>query len=473
MLEWGWVKEIRMMKFFSNPHFPFVKVRRFTMSVSLICIIVGMAFFCVRGKKNLAQDFTGGLLVQVSLTEPITMADARAKVKPIHDKLFTDLDIQSYGQSANGKYSDFVVRTARLKDKSLPANDERNAGLHTADELRTELSKQFSLQKNGLIIGTERIKEKSSAALAAFKAGLSLKTAANAARRTAPELKKLLEGNTTLKNLEVGDNPDGSYTVFAGLPLVGADGIQRTDTDIVPLIRDQIQRLRDLGILDFTEPFPRFNNVGAAVAGELISSAVSALIFALMVIFVYIWLRFQFRADFGFSAVLALAHDVFFCLGLLAILDQFGIMNGQIGLTVVAALLTLVGYSLNDTIVVFDRIRECLRTTNGMSLSTMVDDAVNQTLSRTVITSVTTLLVVVILLFEGGEVLRGFSFVMLVGVVVGTYSSVFIAAPLLIEIGLWKDRRREAKAARLAASPAVAAVAPVSGNDNNSGQETL
>ena len=462
LLAWGWLKEVKMMKIFHQPHFSFSKIRRAVMCVSLVCIVIGMTVFCIRGKKNLAQDFTGGLLVQANLVEPMSMADARAKVDTLKP-LFSDIDIQSYGKDVDGKYGDFIIRTAKLKDKSKK-DDPENEQLHSAEELRDRLAELFVLEKNGLEIGTERVKEKSTDDIAVFKAVLSLKSAPGVLKRPAAELQKVIAGNTTMKNVEVADNPDGSYTVYGGLPMVNVEGRQLGDPDIVPQIRDQIQHLRDMGILNFTEPFPRFNNVGAAVADEMISSAVAALLFALLVMVIYIWLRFQFRLSFGIAAVLALAHDVLICLGLLAVLDQFGIMNGQISLVVVAALLTLVGYSINDTIVIFDRIRENMRTTNGMSLSQTVDNAINQTLSRTVITSITTLLVVVILLFNGGSALLGFSFVMFVGVVVGTYSSVFIAAPLLIEFSLWRERRR---AEQLAAK--AAPLAPV---DNN-GQETL
>ncbi|MBP5232923.1 MAG: protein translocase subunit SecD, partial [Planctomycetes bacterium] len=434
LLAWGWIKEVKMLKFFNHPHFPFSKVRRVAMLVSLLFIVVGMAVFVARGKKNLAQDFTGGMLAQISLAEPMTMGEARAIVTRELKPLFTDIDIQSFGQAQGGKNQDFIVRTARLKDTSLPEGAEANKGLHSAAELRAMLEKVFALQKNGLEIAPEAVADKSTTDVKVFKGTLSLKNNAGAARRPAAALKTILEGNTTLKKLEVLDNPDGSYTVYAGLPLVSPEGEQRVESDLVPLIRDQLQRLRDLGVLDFTEPFPRFNNVGSAVADEMISSAIGALLFAMILIFVYLWLRFQFRASFGAAAVIALAHDVLFCLGLLAILDQFceG-FNGQISLVVIAALLTLVGYSINDTIVVFDRIREIIRTTSGQSLAQMVDTAINSTLSRTIITSITTLLVVVPLLAKGGDVLLGFSFVMFVGVVVGTYSSVFIAAPLLIE----------------------------------------
>lgn len=436
LIYFGKLKELKMMRFFKKSSFAFSRVRRIAMVISLIFIAMGMMVFIARGQKNLAQDFTGGMFAQVSLRQPLSIVEARQKTANIQ-AVFADLNIQSYGQSRDGKFSDFIIRTAKIKDASLPDNAKENIGLRSANDLRAMLAQDFALQPDGLVIKEERVKEKSTADTAIFAMQLSLLNS-----RTPSEMQKILQNNTTLKNIEVNASEAGKLAVLAGLPLVSQEGIQRTDADLMPLIRDQIQKLRDLGIVDFTEPFPRFNTVGSAVADEMIESAIGALLFALVLIFVYIWLRFQFRVSFGAGAVIALAHDVLFCLGVLAIVDQFGLLNGQISLVVVAAFLTLVGYSLNDTIVIFDRIRENLRTTNGLSITTLIDNSINQTLARTIITSLSTLLVITVLLWQGGEVLQGFSFVMFIGIIVGTYSSIFIASPILIEFALWSERRK-------------------------------
>jgi len=168
--------------------------------------------------------------------------------------------------------------------------------------------------------------------------------------------------------------------------------------------------------------------------------AILALLYSMIAIFFYIWLRFQFRAAFGLGACLALAHDVLFTIGAIAVAQEFFDLGVQIDLPIVAALLAIVGYSLNDTIVVFDRIRENLAT-GGVSLTETINASVNQTLSRTLLTSLTTLLVVLALLFLGGQVIRGFAFALLVGVLVGTYSSIFIASPVLVYIDNYVRRR--------------------------------
>ena len=161
----------------------------------------------------------------------------------------------------------------------------------------------------------------------------------------------------------------------------------------------------------------------------------------------YIALRFR-SASFGTAAVVALIHDTWITLGFCSIL------NTEISLTVVAAFLTLIGYSVNDTVVVYDRIRENREKNRRMPLAELVNTSINQTLSRTVLTSGLTFLVVVALFFLGGEVLHGFAFVMLVGIIVGTYSSVFIAAPLVIVWEEWKVKRKSNGGHPPAAAPA-------------------
>ena len=186
------------------------------------------------------------------------------------------------------------------------------------------------------------------------------------------------------------------------------------------------------------------SSVGQTVAATMGTNAALAIIFSAVGIFIYIFLRFQFRVGFGVGALVSLAHDTIFVVGALALFDQLGILNGQIDLTVMAAVLTVMGYSLNDTIVVFDRIREHIGDSEHPT-DESINAAVNETLSRTIITSLTTLLVVIALMIWGGDVMRGFSFALLVGVVVGTYSSVFIASPVLVEFAHWKRNKERSR----------------------------
>ncbi|HEY3155670.1 MAG TPA: protein translocase subunit SecF [Candidatus Eisenbacteria bacterium] len=176
----------------------------------------------------------------------------------------------------------------------------------------------------------------------------------------------------------------------------------------------------------------RVESVGPRVGSELRGAAIKAIFFALGLILIYVGIRYDWRYSVG--AVAALFHDVFITLGALSI------TNKEITLTVVAALLTIAGYSINDTIVVFDRIRERSKTLRREPPEKVMNVAINETLSRTVITSFTVFLTVVALFTLGGEVIHDFSFAMLVGVVFGTYSSVYVASGLALEVQLWLER---------------------------------
>ncbi len=166
--------------------------------------------------------------------------------------------------------------------------------------------------------------------------------------------------------------------------------------------------------------------VGPKIGAELSNKAVLAIVSALALILFYISIRFEF--NFALGAIAALAHDVFVTLGI------FSIMGYEISLPIIAAFLTIVGYSLNDTIVIFDRIRENTKSMKRLTYSEVIDKSINNSLSRTIVTSITTFIVVLILWLFGGEVINHFAFAMMVGVVVGTYSSIFIACPLVLRL---------------------------------------
>jgi preprotein translocase subunit SecF len=179
----------------------------------------------------------------------------------------------------------------------------------------------------------------------------------------------------------------------------------------------------------------RVDIVGAKVGNELKEKGLKALIFAIIGILIYVAFRFEWR--FAVASVLALMHDTIISLGAVSFFQI------EVNLDVLAAILTLMGYSLNDTIVVFDRIREQVRESNIRDLPTLINEAISKTLSRTVLTSLTTFFVVLTLYLFGGEIIKPFSFTLLVGIIVGTYSSIFIASPLLIWLGFKIDDYRK------------------------------
>ena len=177
--------------------------------------------------------------------------------------------------------------------------------------------------------------------------------------------------------------------------------------------------------------FLQTESVGSKISGELVNKAIIAVCLAVFSVLFYIWIRFEWQ--FSLGAVLALVHDVLITIGI------FSIIGLEFNLSIIAALLTIVGYSLNDTVIVFDRIRENLRKFQSVELLTVLNQSINETLSRTIITSLTTLLALFALFIFGGEVIRGFTFAMIWGVLIGTYSSIFIASAIILKLGVKRD----------------------------------
>jgi len=204
---------------------------------------------------------------------------------------------------------------------------------------------------------------------------------------------------------------------------------QEDQESVTKQVIEQVQAA--LQTIDPGMKFPAIDSVGPKVSGELIQSAVLAVVAALAVVLFYIWLRFEWQ--FAVGAVAALFHDVLITIGV------FSILQIKFDLAIIAALLTIVGYSLNDTVVVFDRIRENLRRFKKRPLGEVLNLSINETLSRTFMTSVTTLLALISLFVLGGDVIRGFVFAMILGVLIGTYSSIFVATASLLWLGVKRD----------------------------------
>ena len=185
--------------------------------------------------------------------------------------------------------------------------------------------------------------------------------------------------------------------------------------------------------------FLQIETVGSKVSSELVRNGMLAVFFAVISVLVYIWLRFEWQ--FALGAVVALIHDVILTIGV------FSILRYEFNLSIIAALLTIIGYSLNDTVVVFDRVRENLRSFKSLPLLKVLNKSINNTFSRTIMTSVTTLLALFALYFLGGDVIRGFTFAMIWGVLVGTYSSIFVAAKILLILNVKRNWDEQASKA--------------------------
>lgn len=229
-----------------------------------------------------------------------------------------------------------------------------------------------------------------------------------------------------LNNMDIGEvqiQEFGKETDVL-IRIAKADGAVDASQDLsaVQVVRDELVQDYDIR---------RVEIVGPQVSAELIQTGILAVVVAICSMLIYIWFRFEWQ--FSVGAVLALVHDVVLTIGI------FSLLQLDFNLSILAAILTIVGYSMNDTVVVYDRVRENLRKFKKMGLHELLDIAINETLSRTVMTSVTTLLALLALYVLGGEVIRGFTFAMIWGVLVGTYSSIFIASPLLMWLGVKRD----------------------------------
>ena len=241
---------------------------------------------------------------------------------------------------------------------------------------------------------------------------------------------------STLSNLELGDfnitevfDPEAAlvetdYKVFL-IRIEKTEGDDAAQSRIVSKVRTAL--MSDFSSLIFLQ----VDSVGAKVSSELIRAGILSVILAVCAVLIYVWLRFEWQ--FALGAIAALVHDVVITIGI------FSLFNLEFNLAIIAALLTIVGYSLNDTVVVFDRVRENLKKNSKSQLREILNVSVNETLSRTIRTSITTLLALVALFIFGGEVLRGFITALIIGVIIGSYSSVFIASRVLLTLGVKRD----------------------------------
>jgi SecD/SecF fusion protein len=473
------LKHLNMMRIFGKTNFDFVKWMPRWMAISVTAIVIGMGGAVARemgwfgGAGLFGIDFTGGTAVQVVFKEPIDISEVRKAVDQEKDKL-PDAAVSAVasteGQLPNTRFN---IDTSYHGEKA--ANEATGAAASQSSEAIKEVEKELTTIFAGKLktysmevasvepekpatneISAEKPTNEKSAAEKSTEKGAGQKSAAD---KTAEE-KPAAAPTGTVATLKF---PDAityaalelrlNYAQKANsLPQTTFD-ISSTDPEYTPgsgiavqkwTVRSSLNKEQTETLLSSvqqqlaeTPVFPTASNIGGKVAGDTETTAYYALFVSNVLVALYIWIRFQ-NLIFGLAAIVALIHDVFIAVGALALsywlagpLGFLQIDPFKISLEVVAALLTIVGYSINDTIVVFDRIRE-IRGKSPELTATMINQAVNQTLSRTILTSTTVFLVTFILFFAGGEGVHAFSFAMMIGVLTGTYSSVFIAAPILL-----------------------------------------
>ena len=453
-----WITKLSMFSFVGETTWDFVGKRSLAAVLSVLLIGIGLVAFFTRGTENYDIDFTGGTMVTFQLTETAETDAVRDVLGTQFEENFTveRLTLTEEDPSESGIH--FRLRTAEADSKATEDSElsaeERvsrrvNDAFESVDgmELRKVTMTFTDLQK--VDIGDEEDSPDANrnrrfngghASDVTFSGEVAVGTISD---NLAAAFKAL--------------DPSDESTYQDAASLFGIEGLRGSGTDASPrgVRKFEQVRIRMLDVvsaddmeatltgmqtqLSSSPLYDEVNTFASAVASEMKQSAIMAVIVSLIAIVGYIWFRFQ-RITFGLAAVVALTHDVLIVLGMVAVASwASGNVIGQtlmltdfrINLPMVAAFLTIVGYSLNDTIVVFDRIRE-VRGKNPDLNAEIVNTSLNQTLSRTLLTSLTTFMVVMILYVIGGEGIHGFAFCLTLGVLVGTYSSVYVASPVLI-----------------------------------------
>jgi preprotein translocase subunit SecF len=398
------------MELFKNTNIDFLGKKWTFIGASLVLTVAGLASLVIKGGPKYGIDFKGGALLYLRF-------NSEPPVEKIRQALSSKIQGEISVQQVTGK-PEVLVGTEIKDEKELNANRQI-----IEDTLRTTFG----------------------------AGGGKLDINNSSASQMAEKLREpLLAANVPMGEQDLQDMVKGieDYRASKGGIVNSYDELTGVK-DVTPAVINVLKAQTGLG------PFTILSAevVGPKIGKDLQRQAILATLYALGGMLVYIAFRFEWI--YGVAAVIAVFHDTIITIGL------FSIFNKDISLTVVAALLTLVGYSMNDTIVVFDRIREDLKLSRRESFNNVVNQAINQTLSRTVLTSGLTLLTALSLWIFGGQVLNGFSFALVVGIIVGTYSSIFIASPILI---FWQDFTSKKKPAPVSAAPREKEVVAAAGS---------
>ena len=450
----GWLKELRFRKMWDKTNIDFVGPRYYCMAISLVVILLGLAAFFARGRTMYNIDFTGGTLVTIRLNE------GDAKVRSLSDSQRTefvrekagvlpDVTVESLrvsgGQAA--KAARFNIRTTdqdvqQVKDKIIQSFDTALAKI----DMTVGAEKPIAAPAPAPAAGAEA---KAPSVAARFAGGREYELSFNttAFNSTQPPAQVVASEFARVLGAAGIVNPTSRFEIAPAAPAgekAAVEGTRltlKTDLD-ADVAQAQLAALKDSLANNRDMLFERIANFGSTVAAETSTLALIATVASWIIIIVYLWWRFH-SFTYGLAAVLAVVHDVLITLGAVAVSYWLALVPGlnsllmidqfKIDLPIVAAFLTLIGFSVNDTIVIFDRIREIKGKTPHLTPA-LVNDAINQTLSRTILTSLTAWLVVLVLYVLGGEGLHGFAFALVVGFLSGTYSTIYIATPILIDL---------------------------------------
>ncbi len=407
----------------SDTNIAFMSKTRMATRVSVFAIVLSIIAFTVSDDDKYGLDFRGGYKGQIVLAE----AASQPQVKGAVDTVFPGAQIISVsdGKSESGKTTQFVVKIKATGDEGEVNEDvdlQERYELPLKRALGSMILSDFATDVS--VSPNEATQVTSIAATAHFLDPVK------------PDaVSKALGG--AFGDLIVEQAGPKAVTVTGSVPRVGI-----TEQFVVQTLSTSLREAA--GVPKLSEPFLESSTIGGKVGTELRDSAIRAILLSFIAIVLYIRVRFS-EYSYGYAAIAALAHDVIIALGVVSAVHYLGIVDVEIDLAMIAAFLTIIGYSLNDTIVLFDRVRENIPRLKK-PLGEVLNISINQTLARTLLTSLTTFIaLVVIFVFNLGKqnVLEGFSFAMMIGVVVGTYSSMFVAAPVL---RMLEERSARAKA---------------------------
>ncbi|MDD4858345.1 MAG: protein translocase subunit SecF [Candidatus Krumholzibacteria bacterium] len=381
------------MEFFHKTNFNIIGFRYKAFIISGVIILAGLVSMVAKHGYKLSVEFKGGTLVQVKFDEPVPIANVRSSMARAG---YANAEIQQYGEGGD----EYIIKVGGVEEAGY-ASEHLLEGLNkVAPELKWKV---LSAQQMAPDLSR------------GFEGGTLLVVAADSIPEIQAFTARMKESGYGILEATKETSTRAAFKI----PLLGAES-KVAEAFKAELARDFPDRAIEIR---------RTETIGPKVGKELQGRAWAAIIVSLFGILIYVSWRFELK--FAVGAVIALAHDVLVTVGL------FSIFNREISLFVVAALLTIVGYSINDTIVVYDRIRENFGLRRRESYEGMVNVSVNETLSRTIITVLTVFIVTMFLLFMGGEFVRDFALAMTIGLVTGTYSSVYVASAIVVE---WQNR---------------------------------
>ncbi len=373
------------MQFLTDSHIDFMKYRKVFIWVSILLLAIACAELFFMTGINFGIDFAGGTQIAVKLRDDTDLAELR---RIFENAGMREAQIQRYGEPGS---QEVLIKTPVVE------GSEEGSGTALIEALGAELNGgdgQFDLNQRG----TEAL---STLLFEADPDGRVLIDEIEGRDHYAAVAQAVLDQRHSLTIFK-------DWSQLAGVE-------EMSDATL-----DALKERAHFGAFHVLSN----ENVGPQIGSELRTKGVLAVVLSFFGMLLYIWFRFELR--FGVGALVAVVHDFMITLGL------FAMLNYEFNLATIAAFLTLVGYSVNDTVVIFDRVRENMRRFRRKPLIEVMNLSLNQTLSRTILTSGTTLTVLICLFFLGGEVIRGFAFVLMIGVVIGTYSSIFVASPFAL-----------------------------------------